>query len=105
MLSSVSSKIFASVLSTVGLGTRSVSAQVLAQDVLAEVLGVVREQLLDDVGVDLLALDVPHLLVAAKVREGVVGLADLVFAREHRRRCEERHRRIVGMLGAHAARD
>ena len=54
--------------------------------------------------VDLLAFEVPHLLVATQVREGVVRLANLVLGGERRARGEERHRDVVGMLRAHRAR-
>jgi len=50
-----------------GIGHAERDAQVLAQHVLAEVLGVVAQELLHHVGVDLLALHVPHLLVTAEV--------------------------------------
>ena len=58
---------------------------------------VCREQLLDDVAVDLLALEVPHLLVASEMRERVVRLANLVLRRNGRALREERPHSQVGV--------
>src|SRR5438128_7028369 len=64
-----------------------------------------REELFDDVAVDLLALEVPHLLVAAEMRERVIRLAHLVLCGERRALREERHGDVVRMLRAHASWD
>ncbi len=53
--------------------------EVLAEPVLLEERVILRQELLDDVVIDLLSLAVPHLLIADKVRVGVIGLLDLVF--------------------------
>src|SRR5439155_21910845 len=64
-----------------------------------------REKFLDHELVDLFALEVPHLLVAAEMRERVEGLAYLILAAHHRAGGEERDRDVVGMLRRHRARD
>src|SRR5438128_8541832 len=66
---------------------------------------VCREELLYDVAVDFLALEVPHLLVAAEMRERVIRLAHLVLCGERRALREERHGDVVRMLRAHASWD
>src|SRR5207245_8354105 len=75
----------------------------LADGVLGKERLVRREKLLDDVAVDLLALEVPHLLVAAEMRERVIRLAHLVLCGERRALREERHGDVVRMLRAHAS--
>src|SRR5439155_3376714 len=77
----------------------------LADGVLGEERLVCREELLYDVAVDLLALEVPHLLVAAEMRERVIRLAHLVLCGERRALREERHGDVVRMLRAHASWD
>ena len=57
------------------------------------------------VGVDLLALHVPHLLVAAQVGVGVERLADLILAGQDGGGGEKRHSSVVGVLRAHATGD
>src|SRR5437762_10201323 len=54
----------------------------LADGMLGKERLVRREKFLDDVAVDLLALEVPHLLVAAEMRERVIRLTALVLGGE-----------------------
>ena len=84
-----------------GIGDTRREEHALADRMLGEEALVLREELLDDVFVDLLALEVPHLLVAPQMRERVVGLAHLVLGADRRSRGEERQRDVVGMLCAH----
>ena len=69
-----------------------------------EVAGVVGEELLDDVRVGVLALRVPHLLVATE-RQHVGSFDDLAVALDHPVDGVGRGLRIVRVLGAHHSRD
>ena len=66
-----------------------------------EEVRVARQQFLDDVVVRLLALRVPHLLVAAEGKD-IRGLVHLAFALQHALGVREwRWSRVVRVLGAH----
>jgi hypothetical protein len=84
-----------------GVGHAQGDEDVLAQPVVAEKALVAGEQLLDDVVIDLFALAVPHLFVAGKVREGIIGFLYLVLAAELGVFGEEGRIDVIGVLGAH----
>ena len=71
---------------------------------LGEVAGIVGEQFLDDVGVCVLALRVPHLLVASE-RQHVRGFDDLAVTLDDAVDSVGGDLRVVRVLGAHHSRN
>ena len=64
-----------------GIRHSGCEAQPLAERVRTEVRPVFGQELLDDEVIDLLAFEVPHLLVTAQMREGIERLTHFVLGR------------------------